>query len=287
MREAVGGVGAAMTTDEMTGRWDAVRGGNHDEVRAAVHDSRPALVRLGGAFMTSPQIAEAARPLALSPHALYFQGRSGPLGQLTVVAVTRLFGSFAQRAVEATLGGREPVVPPSTAATAFARAAAAWGEARLGEVPAADLDRLADLAEAVVDVTAADALPLLAAWRAQPRPTSAPSRAAHAVFLLRELRGALHFAALALHGLPVVQAVLADPEAGARRLRYFGFTTAEIEALDAAMDDGDRRGRRAAAEVDTDDALTARMLSVAPPDDVLELTRLLEQAHAAAFADQR
>jgi hypothetical protein len=265
-----------VTIDEVTGRWADVREGDHEEVRAAVRDSRRALVRLGGAFMTSRQLADAARPLALSPSALYFQGRSGPLGRLTPAAVTRLFGTFAPRAVEAALGGREPVVPPGTAATAFARAAAAWGTERLSPMAEGELTRLAELAEAVVDGTPADALPLVAAWRDEPRPGAPAQRAAHAAFLLRELRGALHFAALALHGLPVVQAVLADPEAGQRRLAAFGFSEPELAELDGAMDAEDRLARRAAAEQDTDDALTARVLAATSSQDALELTRLLD-----------
>jgi hypothetical protein len=271
-----------VTTTIPLGRWDEVRDGAHDPLRTAVHDSRSALIALGGAFMRSPQIADAARPLALSPRALYFQGRSGALGQLTPVSVTRLFGTFAPRAVEASLGGREPLVPPQTAATTFARAAAAWGEAHLGGVPDDDLGRLAASAEAVVDRTPADALPLVAAWRAQPRPAPQRARAAHAAFLLREMRGALYFASLALHGLPVVQAVLADPDAGPDRLRAFGFTAEEVADAQAEMTPAERHERRVAAEHDTDDALAARMLAALGADDALALTGLVRQAAETA-----
>jgi hypothetical protein len=267
-----------MTTDEVPARWDDVREGAHDQARNAVHESRPALVRVGGAFMTSPHIAAAARPLALTPLALYFQGRAGALGQLTATSVARLFGAFSPRVVEPAFGGREPLVPPETAATAFARASAAWGQERLTGLPTPTLARLAELAEAVVDLTPADALPLVAAWRAQPRPDQAAARAAHAAFLLRELRGALHFAALALHGLPVVQAVLADPDAGPERLRFYGWTREEVVLLSREMDPQDRHERREASERDTDDALTARMLAALDPDEVSELAELLHAA---------
>lgn len=266
-----------------SGRWDAVREGDHDALRSEVRSSRPALVRLGGAFMTSEDIVAAARPLALSPMGLYFQGRSGALGHLTTASVTRLFGMFPARAVDAAMGGREPLVPPSTAATAFARAAGAWGARRLADLPDADLLRLAALAEAVVDRTPTDALPLAAAWAQQPRPEGPAARAVHAAFLLRELRGALHFAALALHGLPVAQAVLADPDAGPDRLRFFGWQDAEIAELEAATDHADRRGRWDAAESDTDDALTARILAALGEDGAHELAVLLRRARSAAW----
>ncbi len=269
--------------EDASGRWDAVRDGDHDDLRSAVRASRPALVRLGGAFMTSEDIVAAARPLALSPLGLYFQGRSGALGHLTTASVTRLFGMFPARAVDSAMGGREPLVPPSTAATAFARAAAAWGTRHLGDLPDDDLLRLSSLAEAVVDRTPTDALPLAAAWAQQPRPEEPAARAAHAAFLLRELRGALHFAALALHGLPVAQAVLAEPDAGPSRLRFFGWRDAEVAELEAAMDDDDRRGRWTAAESDTDDALTARVLAALGEDDAHELAALLRRARSAAW----
>ena len=68
------------------------------------------------------------------------------------------------------------------------------------------LDRIAELGEKVIAAAPGLALPLYAGWRAMPLVPDAPGRALQVMFVLRELRAAVHFNALSLSGIAPVEA---------------------------------------------------------------------------------
>jgi hypothetical protein len=106
------------------------------------------------------------------------------------------------------------------------------------------------------------------------RPSDAPARAALALHLLREHRGALHLCALRAHGLDVPVAIRADPSAGEARLKAFGWRDVDLEAISArAAGIPELADRWAAAERSTDEAfgLALTVLDAAEADELIRL----------------
>jgi hypothetical protein len=62
------------------------------------------------------------------------------------------------------------------------------------------------LGEKVIEAAPAGGLPMFAGWRAMPLASDAPGRALQVMFVLRELRGDVHFNALSLSGITPVEA---------------------------------------------------------------------------------
>jgi hypothetical protein len=242
--------------------------------------TRAAVTGIGGRFMIAPEMAEAAEAVGVASHVLYIRGRVGPCGALTPGTATSLLAIMPAGLVHRTFE-RTTALSAADAAAACASACSAWGRKHLAGLPAEHLERLSDLAEKVVDAAELSALPLIAGWRALPRPTDAPARAALALHLLREHRGAVHLCALRAHGLDVPVAILAEPSAGEARLKVFGWREADIAEIRArAAVIPDLTDRWAAAERSTDEAF-GLALSVLDAAEADELVRLCDAVMAA------
>lgn len=240
---------------------------------AGVEAGRLALVDLGGRFMISTELDGVAAEMGLEPYALYFQGRGGVFGTVSPTVLRRVFGTFAERAVMA--GTADPVDPP-VAVAGFARALDRWSEAHLPARP-----RLAHAIERVVDVPGGESLLLFAGWREQPRPDlDTPAGLGHQLFLLRELRGGIHLAALAALGLPAPQATLADPDGGPERLLRLGFGPAEISAFQEELPTSRRESLRLEAERLTGRTLVELVLEALTSDGGRVMAEDLQQLHA-------
>jgi hypothetical protein len=238
-----------------------------------------ALVDVGGRFMTAPEMAAAAGPFGMTAGSLYFRGRTGVLGAVSPAAAEALLGIFPRWVLDVVWQSSADH-PVDDLVSAYARALAAWGRARLAGLD--DPARLVGLAERVVAAADPGALPLFAGWRAADRPADPPARAAHLLMLLRELRGGLHFAALRANGLDVPVAVLADPRGGEPRLRRTAWTEPEIEALrERAARVPDRVARWSAAERATGRAFAAQLEVLTEPERA-ELATLVAAAKAAS-----
>jgi hypothetical protein len=242
--------------------------------------TRATITGVGGRFMIAPQLAAAASRVGVRSHVLYIRGRVAPVGALTPEAAAALLAimpvALVRRAFE-----RTTELSAERAAEACTEACLEWGRDHLAGISADRLARLAALGEKVVDTAELSALPLVAGWRAVPRPSDPPARAALVLHLLREHRGALHLAAVRAQGLDVPVAILADPGAGEARLRAFGWRDADLEAIRArAARLDDVPGRWAAAERDTDAAF-GWALSVLDADEAEELVRLCDEVSAA------
>lgn len=242
------------------------------------------LVDTGGRFMTGAEMAAAGEPVGIPAPALYLRGRVAALGEVGPEVAESVLAIFPTVAVHGTWS-RTGKLPAAVAATAYAGACHEWGRHHLERL---DPD-VAALAERVVDAADVSALPLTAAWRAHPRPDDVPARTAHALMLLRELRGGLHFCALRAEGLTVPHAALVDPLGGAERLRRTGWPDDAVDALAAQhTDDLDARWHR--AETATD-ALLDRCLDVLAPAERDRLAGGIvtaeERSRSSAPAHQR
>ena len=216
-----------------------------DRATGLAQRTRQAVVEVGGKFMTDVVMDEAAQPFGVPAGVLYFRGRVGGTGDTTAPTAAALLGIFPRPVIE-TVWRETAAIRPAAATHAYAAACAAWGERNLSRVT--NPDRLAKLAERVLGTTESSALPLLSAWLEQPRPQASPSRAAHALMLLRELRGAIHFAALRANGLDIPAAVLLDPTGGIPRLQRTAWTPDWIATLEqrvAAVPNPQTRWQRA------------------------------------------
>lgn len=187
--------------------------------------------------MTSTHLQQECRALGMAEHTLYFRGRVGPLGELTASAAAQLLAGFPHSMIAA-MWSRTAEVPAVDAAAAYLRACHAWGRDRL-----ADDDDTRHLAEILVSVGAAetsDHLPLANAWSQVDLPADAPARLAQAAMVVREIRGGLHFAALALLNLPIRRALVINEENHPGRLARTGWRPDAIRELTAESRPGDR-----------------------------------------------
>jgi hypothetical protein len=246
---------------------------------AVSRNSRAALVDTGGRFMVGSEMAARAKELGTHAGRLYFRGRIGALGEVPSHIATAMLGIFPRWVIDFTWR-ESAALPARTAVEAYSGACADWGALHLSGL--AGMARLADLAERVSGAASAAAVPLFAAWQAQPRPAADGPRAAHALAVLRELRGGLHFAALRNHRLEIPLAVLADPGGGPARLRSTAWEEGAIARLQqraAAMPDPQSRWQ--AAENATHAAF-ADQLAILGRDELAELGELVNRADIAS-----
>jgi hypothetical protein len=216
--------------------------------------TRDAIERVGGLFMTSPEMAAAAKQKGLNPGVLCLRGRVGAVGAVDTTTATSMLGTFAPRIVEFAFR-RSRFLSAEAAAAAYAGVCAAWGDLHFADT--SDAEPVAEQAEAVVDSAYVSRPSLVAGWRARRRPEEPAARLAHALMLLRELRHDVHRAAMRDHGVEMPMAVLADAD-GPDRLRRLGWHPPDIAALRRkAADTADLAERCSAAEHDTDARFSA------------------------------
>ena len=92
------------------------------------------------------------------------------------------------------------------------------------------LDRIAALGEKIIAATADAGLPLYAGWRTMPLADDAPARALQVMFILRELRGGVHFNAFTISGITPVEAHMLNK--GHRYTTIFGWPEPFAEGAD-------------------------------------------------------
>ncbi|MFI5605715.1 hypothetical protein [Amycolatopsis sp. NPDC051903] len=231
-------------------------------------DIRGVVQTVGGAFMTSSELAEVEAAAGLPERTLYVRGRSAVLGDVPPVVAAEVFGIFPKWLFELTLPAASAVLDAPGSVRAYVEGLARWSRNHL-----VDVESPAELADLLLRVTnAADAsgLVLFAGWRAVPTPTGDVERLGFALMLFRELRGGLHFAALRASGLSVPDAVIVDPEGGRGRLLRTAWSAEDADALiAAARPDAAERWQTAETLTDTRvDELLAAALSSVEIDDL-------------------
>ena len=232
---------------------------------------------LGGAFFLSEQAKQAGKDLGLRGWPTYFVGRCGVLGPVDADVVTAVCGFFPASFVEKAWNqGRE--VDLTLAVEVYLQACQQWGRQHLAEF--SDVERLAELAGYVVDRTPSIGAPIFAGWRSLPRNVDAPELLAQHMATLRELRGAMHLAAVIASGLTPREAIVAGP-GGSANASFFGWSDVDI--------DEDRydfvQTARAEAERKTDRMLTTSWLTLDLADRA-EFATLLDRAVSVAFPDR-
>jgi hypothetical protein len=205
----------------------------------------------------------------------YFAGRGGVLGDVDPDVVTAAFGYFSPELVRKVWGPGLAVEGARAASVRYAEACAEWGRSRLQGLEG--LDRLAELAERVVDAVPVGGLSLFAGWRAAPRPQDGAGRAFACVHLLRELRGSAHIIATTALGLSPLESILRAPlDGGPERAKTFGWTEPFPETAQATE-------RRTEAETLTD-RLVAGYLEVLTPPERAELVALVQRLQSTLDA---
>lgn len=175
-----------------------------DELTAAER-SAPAVTNLTSFFMIAPETFAKGADLGFSGLDFYVAGRGGALGDVDADVVAAAFLFFEPEMVRQQWEIGRAVMPPLEAARGFADCLSDWTAAH---VPA-DLDtgRLAELANRIVASASPAGAPLFAGWRSNIEAPSGPAAATFAMNALRELRNALHGAAIIASGLTMQEAV--------------------------------------------------------------------------------
>ncbi len=112
------------------------------------------------------------------------------------------------------------VEPARQSGSRFATSCAAWGRQRLHDVEGCD--RLAELAERLINSVDVAGLTLFAGWRSEPLPEDAAGRAYQLLHVMREWRGSVHIVAVLSGGVTPLQALLAA-ENGSAHAKLFGW----------------------------------------------------------------
>lgn len=177
-----------------------------------------------GIFMLHPDTFAAGMAVGFAnPLAAYVAGRGGVLGEATGVTVAAVFAVFEPDFVAALWAKGIAVRGAVGAADLYWSQTADFGRKYLAG--AEGLDRLAELAEKVIEATPGAGLPLYAGWRTMSLVDDAPGRAMQVMFVLRELRAAVHFNILTNSGITPVEAHMLNkgPSAGQAYARMFGW----------------------------------------------------------------
>lgn len=223
-------------------------------------------------FMLNPDTMQKSMAAGYSdPFSAYFAGRGGVLGDATGGTVSAVFAVFE----------------PDHARTSWEKGVAVhdaakscglyWGQladfARSYLAGAEGLDRIAELGEKVIAAAPEPGLPLYAGWRGMPLADDAPARALQVMFVLRELRAAVHFNALTISGVSPVEA----------HLLYRGPEYAAFMGWQPPYPDGieDKRDRYRAVEDSTNRRMTEIIGNALTPAEADELARLTTAALAS------
>jgi hypothetical protein len=171
----------------------------------AAHETARAIVAVPARFMMDAATYARGGELGFDGIDFYIAGRAGVLGDVPAAVAAAALVFFAPETIEAAWDRTAPVMPRREAATEWAAAGHEWSRAHLGD----DVDwaRVADVAGVVVQGASVAVAPLFAAWRTLPEPADDKPRALHRLNALRELRGALHAAAIITVGLSPCEAV--------------------------------------------------------------------------------
>lgn len=231
-----------------------------------------------GVFMLHPETFAGSIEAGYShPLAGYVAGRGGVLGEASGRTVAAVFSIFEPNTVAALWEQGIAVRGAAGAAQVYWDQVAEFGRKYLAG--AAGTSRIAELGERVIAATPTGALPMFAGWRAMPLADDPGARALQVMFVLRELRGDVHFGALALSDITPVEAHMMH--GGEDYTRMFGWA-------EPFADGEGKRERYAEVENLTNTRMTEIFAAALTLGEVQELARLsaaaLESLKAAVPA---
>jgi hypothetical protein len=172
----------------------------------AARASADAVQQLPAGFMQAGATYKRGAELGFQGIDFYTAGRGGALGDVEGAVVAAAFVFFSPNTVIEAWERARPVMGRRAAAEAFARCLVSWADLHLSED--VDWSLLAELSRRIADAASPSSAPLFAAWRCMPEPATPKALALHRLNVLRELRGAVHGAAIVASGLEPRDAVL-------------------------------------------------------------------------------
>lgn len=233
-----------------------------------------------GIFMLHPQTFAGSIAAGYSnPFSGYAAGRGGVLGEATGTTVASIFAIFEPTFLAALWDEGIAVRGAAGAAQVYWDQVADFGRAYLAgtDNPA----RIVELATKVIAATPAVGMPMYAGWRAMPlapaqEPADDAARALQAIFVLRELRGDVHFNLLANSGITPVEAHMLNR--GEQYARMFGWP-------DPLADGTAKKDRYAEVEAATDARMAQILTAALSVEEAQELARLSTTALATLKAN--
>lgn len=185
-------------------------------------------------FMLHPETFGASIEAGYAnPFAGYVAGRGGVLGEATGVTVASVFTVFEPGFICAMWEEGVAVRGAAGAAQVYWQQVADFARRHLPD--AEGTDRIAAIGEKIIAATPPAGLPLYAGWRTMELAEDSAARALQVMFVLRELRGDVHFNALSLSPVAPIEAHLLNkgneyatmfgwpepfPDPSAKRERY-------------------------------------------------------------------
>lgn len=225
-------------------------------------------------FMLHPEtFGDSVEAGYVNPLTGYVAGRGGVLGETTGATVASVFAVFEPTALAAMWDEGVAVRGAAGAAQLYWDQTAGFGRKYLGG--ADGLERIAALGEKVIAATPTAGLPLFAGWSAMPLADDPAARALQVMFVLRELRAAVHFNALSLSGVTPVEAHMLNK--GAEYTAMFGWA-------EPFADGAGKQDQYAEIEQVTNRRMVELFAAALDPAEAAELARLSTAALAALQA---
>ena len=209
-----------------------------------------------------------------NPFAGYVAGRGGLLPDATGAKVAETFVIFEPGFIQSMWDAASPVRSATEAAQVYWNQVGEFGRKYLAG--AEGLDRIAALGEKVTAATPGEDLPLYSGWRTMPLAEDAGARALQVMFVLRELRGDVHFAALKPTGIHPVEAHMLNK--GHEYTTMFGWS-------EPFADGADKREIYAEVEEATNARMAEILAGALTVDESAELARLSAAALATLKAN--
>jgi hypothetical protein len=228
----------------------------------AANEIREAIVRVPGGFMTDAGTYARGAELGFQGLDFYAAGRGGVLGEVHADIVVAAFVFFAPEVVHGAWARSANVMPRADAARAWAAAGHEWATTKLEDD--VDWGTVAALLGRVVQAAPVAGAPLFAGWRTLEEPEDLRALVVHRMNALRELRGALHGAAVLTVGLAPMEAITVRTP---KMLSTFGWS-------EPYPDPEPLHSRWGLAEARTD-RMFGRNLAVLDADERAELVELL------------
>ncbi|MEB3049931.1 evbL [Mycolicibacter sp. MYC123] len=244
------------------------------ELLDAVVATGTAMEQAVATFMLHPETFGASIAAGYTnPLSGYVAGRGGVLGEATGATVASVFAVFEPTALGAMWDEGVAVRGAAGAAQLYWEQTAEFGRKYLAG--ADGLDRIAALGEKIIAATPPAGLPLFAGWRAMPLADDPAGRALQVMFVLRELRAAVHFGALCISGVTPIEAHMLNK--GPQYAAMFGWP-------EPYPDGAGKRDEYAQIEQMTNRRMTDLFTTALDSAEATELARLSTAALASLRA---
>ena len=165
-----------------------------------------AVAYLPAGFMLDGKTYKRGGELGFDGVDFYTAGRGGALGDVDGMVVAAAFVFFNPVTVAEAWERTRPLLPRHDTAREFALCLDSWAQEHLPD--GVDYARLAELLHRINDTASPSGAPMFAAWRTVPEPANPKALTLQRLNVLRELRNAIHGAAVLATGLEPLEALL-------------------------------------------------------------------------------